>query len=134
MQYISTSEGVLCTFLIIGSDQLSVNNLSTDLYWSKNLALYSRSNKPLNSSHLFVYLYLQIPPKLIVSVIDHSATMAGDKSHSPQRVCVSVHILNTFLFSPWDDGELLLFTSSSLCGGELLSHLKMKVICLKFLR
>ena len=59
----------------------------------------------------------------------------GDLSlvgHSPQRACVNVHVVNTFLFSSWDKRELLLCRSSQPFGGELFIMLKIKVVYLKF--
>ena len=43
----------------------------------------------------------------------------SNKQFSSESVCECSPFENVPVF-PWDDGELLLFTSTSLCGGELL--------------
>ena len=56
----------------------------------------------------------------IPSIFDILSVGLSSKSFSSESVCECSRFEHVPVF-PWDDGELLLFISSSLCGGELLS-------------
>ena len=57
---------------------------------------------------------------LICSILTPSLSLVG---HSPQRECVSVHVVSMFLFPSWDQRGLLLLSVPNLLVGDVY-HVK----------